>query len=162
MGAGCTMKCGKCGYEFRKSSGVGFLFPTVYAETVQKAKDGELGQELQDFFKEHEDGAIDAEGVTLRCSECGAYESGMDLTMYVPNDKKPEKIQHGRWSVAAPYDGADYVSWTDLEEYYTEFAKYPHKCKKCGGSMSILDDGADMPCPECGEMLEPTDFIMWD
>ena len=60
MGTGYTRKCPKCGFEFHSSTGVGFLFPKVYAETVQKAKEGELGEELKSFFAEHKDGAINA------------------------------------------------------------------------------------------------------
>jgi hypothetical protein len=43
--------------------------------------------------------------------------------MYVPNNRKPEKIEHGRWSGAFGFEGADYVSWTDLDEYFVEYAK---------------------------------------
>ena len=162
MGSGCTKTCPKCGFEFYSSTGVGFMFPKVYAETIKKAKDGELGTVLQNFFKDHVDGALDVEYVNLCCEKCGQLDVGMDLTMYIHKRKKPEKIEHGRWSVAAPFEGAEYVSWSDLERYYDEYAKYPHKCVKCGGNMKILKDDAEMLCPECKVPLETTNFIMWD
>ena len=160
MGAGYFYRCPKCGYSFWASTGVGFMFPMVYAETVQKAKKGELGKEIQDFFKEHEDGAINASMVILRCEDCGHLSSGMNLTMYVPNGKKPKKNEHGRWSVALPFEGADYVTGIELEEYYTESAKYPHKCENCGGRMIPLH--TKPVCPECNTPLEEELDLLWD
>ncbi len=162
MGSGYTKTCPKCGFGYHSSTGVGFMFPMVYVETVQKAKSGELGKELQEFFKEHKDGAINAEYVDLCCENCGHLTGNMDLTMFVPNEKKPKKIKHGRWTVGMSFEDVDYVDSSDLEEFYTEYAKYPHKCEKCGGRMKILANHAEMLCPECKVPLEITNFICWD
>ena len=91
MGSGCTMKCPQCGYEFGRSEGVGFMFPMVYQELVQKAKNGELGEEIKLFFSEHPDGAINADRTTLVCNECGNLSGDYDLTMYISNGEKREK-----------------------------------------------------------------------
>jgi hypothetical protein len=96
------------------------------------------------------------------CEKCGDLGCATDLTMYVPNNRKPEKIEHGRWSDAFGFEGADYVSWTDLDEYFVEYAKYPHKCDKCGGTMRILKEDDEIVCPECKVPLETADIIMWD
>jgi len=56
----------------------------VYSDTVEKAKKGELGKEMRTFFRQHSDGAIDAESVTLLCDSCGNLCQGMNLTMYIP------------------------------------------------------------------------------
>ena len=117
MGAGCCRKCPKCGFEFYNSTGVGFLFPKVYAKTVQKAEDGELGIEIQTFFTEHKNGAVNAELVTLCCNECGNLSSDMDLTMYVPNDKKPKKTENKLWSGAFPFEGEDSLKFNCLYFY---------------------------------------------
>ncbi len=166
MGTGYTKKCPKCGFEFHSSTGVGFMFPQVYAEAVQKAKEGVLGEEIQNFFNEHKDGALNAEFVTLCCEKCGNLSNDMDLTMYIPSAKKPAKINHGRWSVAFEFEGADYVDWTDLEKYYDEYAKYPHKCEKCGGPMRCISENEvedeDLLCPECKAPLETVGEVWWD
>ena len=119
MGHGSEMKCKKCGFMFRAFTGAGLDFPFVYDETVQKAKDGELGVEIQKFFDEHPDGAINADYVTLCCDECGELFTGQDLTMYVPKMKKPPALKHGKWSVAFPYEERDYVTEYDLELRYS-------------------------------------------
>ena len=162
MGSGYMKKCPQCGFRFSASNGVGFMFPKVYAETVQKAKEGELGNEIQAFFTEHGDGAINAERVTLCCKECGYLSNDADLTMYVPKNNKPEKIEHGRWSVSLPFENASYVSRMDLGQYYTEYAKYPHKCGKCGGTMRIVEDDEEIVCPQCKIPLETEETILWD
>lgn len=162
MGMGYELKCQKCDYTFYQSEGVGFLFPMVYAETVQQAKNGELGEEIQNFFKEHDDGAIDAGNVTLCCDKCGALKTDMDLTMFVPKDNKPSQIEHGRWTVGMPFEGAEYVCDSDLSEYYNEYMKYPHKCDECGGSMHIVKRGEPLKCPKCKKDLKVVGFINWD
>ena len=162
MGSGYTMRCPKCSYKFHAITGIGFMFPKAYEETVRKAKNGELGKEIQTFFREHEDGAVNAENVTLCCTECGDLTYGKDLTMYVPKGKKSDKKEKGNKSGSAPDKDIAYVSWMDLEENYTEFAKYPHKCEKCGGDMRILDEDDDVLCPNCKVPLEVKEHIMWD
>ena len=84
MGTGFRYECQKCGFKFSQMNGTGFLFPSVYAKTVQRAKNGELGEEIQQFFEEHPDGAVNAENVTLCCNSCGILATKMDLTMYIP------------------------------------------------------------------------------
>ncbi len=162
MGFGREMKCPKCEYTFHQVGGVGFLFPVEYAETVQKAKNGELGEEIQNFFKEHEDGTIRADIVTLRCEKCGTLKSEKDLTMFVPKGNKLNQIDHGKWSVAMPFEGAQYVDDDDLKRYYTEYMKYPHKCDNCGGSMHKLRNEEELACPACKVKMETVDWINWD
>ena len=94
---------------------LGIYVPQGLCGNDKKAKDGELGAVLQNFFKDHADGALDVEDVNLCCEKCGHLDGGMDLTMYVPNQMKPKKIEHDRWSGAAPFEGAEYVSRFDLE-----------------------------------------------
>ena len=162
MGSGYTMRCPKCNYKFHAITGIGFMFPKAYEETVRKAKNGELGTEIQNFFREHEDGAINAENVTLCCTKCGDLIYGKDLTMYVPKAKKSDKKEKGKKPDAAPNKDIVYVSWIDLEENYKEFAKYPHKCEKCGGDMRIVDEKEEVLCPNCRVPLEVKEHIMWD
>ena len=161
MGEGYTKKCSKCNYVFHANTGVGFLFPKVYAETIEKAKSGELGPQLEVFFKEHEDGAIDASETILCCEQCGALRNEVDLTMYVPNKSMPRN-NNGRWSLSFPFKGAEYVTPWDLKEYYTEYAKYPHKCEECGGNMRVVEENEELLCPTCKEPLEFLEMILWD
>lgn len=98
MGYGSEMKCTKCGYMFVSRTGVGFLFPMVYSETEQKAKDGDLGNEVQEFFKEYPDGAIDAEDVTLCCDKCGdLFSARISPCMFLkPEKENSELLYEGR------------------------------------------------------------------
>ena len=162
MGSACTMICPKCGYEFKKSEGVGFMFPKVYQETVHEAKNGELGEEIQQFFSEHPDGAINVDVTTLICDECGGLSSRRDLTMYVlKGEDRPDNNIHV-WSVAAPFEGEDYVMSEDLKKYYRVYMKYPHKCKTCGGNMHIAGNKEKLMCPDCKIPLEIGGFMCWD
>ena len=90
MGSGLVMRCPKCGYEFSRMEGIGMLFPMAYEETVQKAKVGELGEELKLFFEKNPHGALNVEQVTLCCDQCGALSNNMDLTMYIPKDSRDQ------------------------------------------------------------------------
>lgn len=165
MGVGINIKCNDCNIEYSVNLGVGFLFPVVYAETLEKAKSGELGEELKAFFAEHKDGAINADDVALYCETCGNMETGQDLSCYVPVEGyDPSSKEKLRWSVSFPAEGMDYVAPNDLEEKYRKVIEYPHKCGKCSGNMRIVDEEEfwHFKCPKCKKEMErlPNDF--WD
>ena len=40
MGIGVEFKCSKCGKEYAADTGIGFLFPEVYKETITDVKNG--------------------------------------------------------------------------------------------------------------------------
>ncbi len=168
MGTVYPMICDKCGHNFRASFGVGFLFPSVYAEVTVSAKSGELGAELKKFFTEHPNGAIDVSNIFGVCKQCGEFDNVKNLSMYLPADDFSPAERQGRWSVAFPFERAEYVAPKDLKEHYKLFAKYPHKCKHCGGEMEIFneDDFAvkdNFECPRCHNKLVPGDeIIFWD
>ena len=163
MGQGYEFKC-KCGYSFRPSLGVGFLFPTQYQKHRKSAQEGTLGKELKDFFSEHPDGAIDVENVVTKCEKCGRYTCVPNLSMYLP--KTNEKKQKGRWSTAIQAEGEEYVDPWELHESYSLFARYQHTCESCGGKMDVIQEDALMKdgitCPECGRSILCDNTIMWD
>ena len=185
MGTGIGFICEICGYKVSARWGNGFLYPTVYQETVKDMTSGKHGFIAKVFFEEHPDGAINAELTLARCDNCGYYDNVKDLTMYVPKKgyvktEDPESI----WSSAAPFKGADYVSPTDLEKNYIPYQKYPHKCNCCGGDLNIIPlytyqpdpngRGADelsaqleselqeIISPVCKGKMIPLEFIDWD
>ena len=161
MGSGSEYKCSKCGYEFNSFVGVGMMFPQVYEEKVEKAKKGELGPEIQAFFAENKDGAINAEGVFLCCDECGALKNGTDLTMYVKN---PDKVKENAGNYHPDYFLYEHTYYMEdeLKDFFDEYSKYPHICEKCGGNMHIIDYDEPLMCPKCRIPLENSGFIMWD
>ncbi len=162
MGHGFTMTCNKCWYSYSCKEGIGFMFPMVYKETVEKAKAGKMGKKLKTFFEEHPDGAINAEYVTLYCEKCGDLRNKMDLTMYIPKGEKPRMSPNARWSVAFPHQAEKYVMSDELEEFYEKYEDYPHKCGKCRGKMRVVKEGEILHCPKCNEPLEISEEIMWD
>ena len=153
--------CPKCGYGFRRKTGIGMMFPQVYQETVEKAKEGKFGKEIQDFFRDHPDGAIDAESVTLCCEACGCLGTDKDLTMYIP---KKRSILPDIGTKDEGGSERSYVMRYELVEFYEKYADYPHKCGKCGGKMRVIDSEEELECPVCRVPLEmdPSGLIMWD
>lgn len=109
-------------------------------------------------YNEYKDGAINAESIAICYDKCGNLKCDIDLTMYVTNDK----IARRWWFGAFGFEGSDYISRTDLDEYFVEYAKYPHKCDKCGETIRVLKEDDEIVCPECKLPLENTDIIMWD
>ena len=162
MGVILCYICPECGYRFGGNFGVGMMFPLAYMETAEEMKNGEKGEEAKKFFAEHPDGAVNCKYVLMRCTECGQYDCREDLTMYVPKEGYTHNIPKGKCSVAMPFSGCDYVSDYELEECYTVFAEYPHKCEKCGGNMKILRDDDVKTCPDCGAELEEHECGCWD
>ena len=171
MGVGYDIYCDKCGYGLAHVLfGVGMLFPSTYSETMDDAHSGKLGEKIQTFLLEHPDGALDCSLVLAQCIYCGQCENVLDLTMYLPKNNAPAKNPNQRWSVAMPFDGADYVAPWDLKRHYKAFAAYPHKCKSCGGDMKLFSEEyferhrhLKCRCPNCrGKLVLGSNLIMWD
>ncbi len=179
MGSSYCFHCRKCGNQEEFYLSVGFRFPDTYRRTVSEAKKGSYGKELRDFFAEHPDGVLDCDRVLLQCTECGALETGTDLSTYV---RKPDlqAREKGRWSVAFPFEGEEYVAPWDLKNYKL-VAHYEHTCEKCGSKMKTIkedeieemygDRGSFNPsrpketgfaCPVCKEPLWYVYRGLWD
>ena len=177
MGSGFTLKCRKCGYEVSGNLGVGFLFPKVHLETMEAARAGEYGETIRQFLEDHPDGVLNTENVFLQCTGCGELAFGQDLSMYVRN-KDVKRKEHGRWSVAIPFEGSDYVSPMELDRENTyEFVAWGNVCAKCGKPMKPISEDnllckknsygeigeqTVLDCPKCREPLFIAERLMWD
>lgn len=170
MGKIIGYKCQDCGYKFTAFLGVGFSFPAVYAETVEKMKSGKLGKDAQQFFKDHPDGSVNCENVLFQCDQCHKYFCDKDLSMYVPKGGVTMPPKTGRWSVAMPFEGAEYITKEDLDKYFEPYKRFDHRCKECGGKLSFAADDIsehiqmEIECPIChGRMkLKLEDLGYWD
>ena len=177
MGREITLQCRECGYEASGNLGVGFLFPVVYQETMKDARAGKYGETIRQFLLDHPDGTLNTENVFLQCTGCGNLAFGKDLSMYIRKSDVPRR-EHGRWSVAVPSEGADYVSPAELERENTyEFAAWGNTCSKCGKPMKPISeehllrkkagcekvgDQTVVCCPKCKEPLYIAGMLMWD
>ncbi len=172
MGQGKSFHCTKCDYKFTACLGVGYAFPEVYRATMESARKGELGEKIRIFVQEHPDGAINCENTIIRCGTCGNLNCGPNLNMYLPKEGfDPHSVQNGQWSGAMPFDSEDYVVPWELHEDYKLFAKYPHRCDKCGSYARIISERrlaqriceGSVLCPSCGERMAVDEcVIMWD
>ena len=52
MGYGKIFRCKKCGYVYEMFTGIGMAYPMVYEETMEAARNGELGETLKSFVIE--------------------------------------------------------------------------------------------------------------
>lgn len=177
MGRGFTLQCRKCGYEASGDLGVGFLFPMVYQETMEAARAGKYGEIIRQFLEDHPDGVLNTENVFLQCTGCGELAFGQDLSMYARKTDVQRK-EHGRWSVAFPFEEADYVYPMELERENTyEFVAWGNICAKCGKPMKPFSAGnllckktsygeigeqTEVFCPKCKEPLYVAGMMMWD
>lgn len=173
MGLCLACECKKCGYAFEAAVGVGFLYPKTYCETISKVKAGEFGKQGKEFFEAFPDGAISCESIVVQCNDCGKLMTVPDLTLYVPKEGYAPKKQDKSipWSTAFSGKGYEYVSFTDLQEYYQKFEPYDHRCVNCNGHTSIVTGFTDridntidrhVHCPKCGEMIEIYFTGYWD
>lgn len=148
MGQGGAYRCDKCGYQVEAWTGMGFLYPMVCEENIEKAKNGELGEELKKLFEEYPNGKLDCQEVLKRCENCGEYEVVTDLGFYIPENN--EKANEDIWNL----DG------------YKKIESYKHLCASCGGELMDLESGeggyVNLVCPQCGETLELVDRVLWD
>lgn len=155
MGYIYSLCCKKCRYKLDIMFGVGRMYPKVYEQTRNAALNGELGSEIQKFLLDNPDGRISVSRVLGKCGSCGQYEVVPDLTMYLPDKNIPARKS---W----------YLPEWQLGEYYKVFAKYPHKCRKCGGAQEIFTDkdleerAEELKCPSCNAEMTAKFRGFWD
>ena len=162
MGSGYTCTCKKCGFVFNAHVGVGFNYPSLYQETLKAAKSGKLGKKARSFIINNPEGAIDPKRVVARCEKCGQYESVPDLSMYIPKEGNPASKNRENWTVATRGDATEYVF--DFDTNYELKETYDHKCKECGGRLTVIGEElqAHMPCHICDGEIVPELNILWD
>ncbi len=166
MGSGVGFKCSKCGKEYCANTGIGFLFPEVYKETLADVKAGKYGEEWKRLALSEELVAVDAERYLYVCKKCGHWEVEYGLSLYAPNNvKKLKKKKYGEKTVEQ-WGEVPYVMSMDLEEDYHLLKRRVHKCEKCGGVMhkATRDEESNLPCPDCGGAPEKgyLNIINWD
>ncbi|MCI6745765.1 hypothetical protein FYJ51_13195 [Erysipelotrichaceae bacterium Oil+RF-744-GAM-WT-6] len=144
MGDSVGFICPECGYSFGGDLGVGFLYPKLYLDTVQKMKAGDYGKEAEQFFIDYPDGVVDCENVLFQCDDCHKYYFDLKLSMYIPRDGVAMSAEPAGWSVEFPFKGVPYASIDDLEKHYELYAEYDHRCKSCGGKLSYVTN--DLRC----------------
>ncbi len=151
MGSGKVFKCKACGEEFSAMTGVGMIFPSIYEETVKDIRSGEYGEDWKKFFEEHPDGVVNCEKELLICEECGVPKCEMNLSLYLPKEGAKDLPKH-------PF-GDDFKK-------FNLYAKYQHKCDKCGGACNVVKSARikRVTCPECGGVMEEDlgGAILWD
>lgn len=164
MGKGYAFKCKTCGHEYNVNIGIGFMYPQIFRETLEKIAAGEYGAEWKEAYDKNLYVAIDAATVLFKCNKCGNWEKGKDISLYAPNH--PELIptkQYGEKTVEE-WGYVPYVTYSDLVNEYHLIKPYQHKCKRCGEDMQPSNEVPEcLPCPNCGsesEMLPS--IIMWD
>ena len=157
MGNGIECRCSACGYTFLACYGIGYVFPSVYRETLEAAVNGEYGKEASEFFMNHPDGAINAASSVYVCLECDNLQWERNLALYTRMDKNDPEV------------GKDYVMPYDLKRYYKLYKSHTHRCERCGGKMKTLREKTiinligehELHCPVCGGELDGDD-VEWD
>jgi hypothetical protein len=157
MGKGLSWICPNCGYEFSAVLGLGFRYPRVCHQLVQKARAGAYGAEWQDLVETYPGTFLDGDRVLLRCENCGSYDNEALLTAYIPKDAElqAKPIPEKQWTVPE-------------KEGYELYGVYEHRCKDCGGKMRVFleqelfEKKDDEICPRCKTALKLKDFYWWD
>ena len=164
MGYGHSYKCNRCGEEYGFALGIGFLFSKEYQKEIESMASGKYGKKRQAILKENPLAAVNAEKKLYICDNCGEWRTGMDLTLYAPND--PEKLWKTKFGekTVEEWGYVPYVMPSDLEEDYHIIRNYERKCPRCRNIMREVseDEMINLKCPNCGQINEPIGEILWD
>ncbi len=163
MGDGTTFRCRHCGYEYTAYTGIGFLFPEVYEETVREIRKGNFGLPWKELFENTPGAAVNAGMELYVCTGCGLLSAEQNLSVYEPKDPNLSKIHTTRFAAAYPAVGGEYVTPHELERDYLLVQAFPHKCLECGERMRRYTANEIPECPKCRqERMEPSGEILWD
>ena len=162
MGGGTCFSCNQCGHKDTVCFGIGFLFPQLYQDVVEKIRKGKYGREWKQVFESEPGAAVDVEMQLYVCPECGTYKQDLNLSLYKP---APDADYIQEWILSGrKYDmDMKYVTPYILTKDYRQLKRYVHKCHACGKRMHQYRVGDRLACPKCkkGEM-EPAGDILWD
>lgn len=168
MGSGVSFKCKKCGEEYSAWSGIGFLFPKVYSDTLQSALNGEYGEEWKELLSSRKYIKIDAEKHIYLCKKCGNWKSEKGLSLYIPKDFEfiKQQVAPGlRKNYEDRFESEHYEFNLDTHEFYDLLKEFTHTCDKCGETMEKQNnmDIDELKCPYCGEMNHrEIGMLHWD
>ena len=100
MGHGFSWICPNCGYEFSAELGVGFRYPWVCHQLIQKARASAYGAEWQDLVETYPGTFLDGHLMLLRCENCGSFDNEALLTAYIPKDAElqAKPIPEKQWT----------------------------------------------------------------
>ena len=161
MGQGYKYVCKKCGEEYDIHTGLGMMFPNVYAKTMKDISEGRQGNSRKDLFKKIPYLAVDAEDYYYECEDCGCWSVEQGLDLYRPKDvEKIKKQQFGEKTVEE-LGYVPYVMGYDFKTDYVLLEKYEHKCPKCHGLMKKRSKTV-ISCPNCGTKNRPAGGVDWD
>lgn len=166
MGYGKIFRCKHCGYVFEMLIGIGMAFPMKYEETMEAARNGELGESLKIFLAQHPNCALDITRAPYECEKCGLYFNADRLDAYLPKcETKSNEGESQIWSVSIPGKWYKYVTPHEIKSNYDLALKYQHHCHECGGMLRELSDGKiekGLECPQCCSIMEEIDELYWD
>ena len=169
MGTGSSFVCEKCGCKYSVLTGIGFLQPIVYKETVQKIKAGEYGDEVREVFINTRYAAVDTEKDLFVC-KCGNWNTEINMDIYAPIDPdKLKELEHGA-QIDEDSEEVTFAMREDLEECFSVVRYWVHKCDRCGKEMKRIRYPENyakrygLNCPKCGtkNKADPMGRLIWD
>ena len=98
MGNGYALKCNNCGFEIDVMLGRGFLYPSVCQDLIEKAKNGEFGEEYRRIVVSNPHSVIDGNKELYACKKCGDLKVEENLSIYTPKEVT-SKVKKGEETV---------------------------------------------------------------
>ncbi len=164
MGDGYDFVCKKCKKEYSVMHGIGMMYPTIYQETIEDAKNGKYGSEWQELISSSKYIAINAEREVYICSSCGKWKTELDLSLYRPKDEDAIRTKQFGIKTVEEWGYVPYVFGQDFQAEYDLIKVYAHKCDHCGKRMHKANEEelSKLSCPYCGTENTSEGLLMWD
>lgn len=160
MGNSLSCKCPECGFSFSALIGIGYMYPLVYNDTLQKIREGEYGKDAASFISEHPDAIVDASDAVYLCSSCHNLQAEQVLGLYLPKEETAENENDRRLVLPCDFRGN-----------YKLVKPYAHRCERCQSKTKKLTETSfrkliaqhQLLCPGCNAPLDIVDNgILWD
>ena len=168
MGTGYRYHCAACGEEREFSLGIGFAFPRVCERTLGEVEEGLYGDALQRAVRDRPLVGVCAERVVFECEGCGHWETGIDASLYEPDDLDEALSEQFGIKTVAEWGHLPYLMSYKIGNGWHLLAPYEPTCPECGRTMRkrVSDDAADrgteLRCPRCGSMNGLSESFLWD
>ena len=161
MGSGYELKCEKCEFKHIVCEGIGFLYPSLCAEILDKMKKGAYGKGFMEDALRIDGVAVHHECMIFVCDHCGKWRADevIDLCAPIGDPVKPTR----KFCSAMPDPQEKlYVMGYEIKKEYSIVRSKRHMCGNCRHKLRQIKKNEKLNCPHCGSQLIKCNEFFWD
>lgn len=165
MGQGYKFECEECGFSTNASLGIGYLYPMVCDDILDRMKKGAFGEEIKEAANTTPGVAVHQSASVFICDKCRSWCIDDVIDLCVPIQEVNE--ENRRFSVAnEATNEITYVMDCDIGETFEILHSVERTCSCCNRKMRPVKKSRmsllKLKCPKCQKKIDIRGSYDWD